>query len=106
MTAVLTLLSTLRERGIKIWSEGEHLRVRATEEALTPQLREQLTQYKSDILDLLRQATLDIPLSLPKLFEHQVKTTPDAIACLSTNDSGENTGALTYTELNTKANRL
>ncbi|MFD5064793.1 amino acid adenylation domain-containing protein [Streptomyces sp. NPDC058394] len=46
------------------------------------------------------------PLSLPEMFEAQVRRTPNATALVFDDDGGRYVRALTYRELNTRANRL
>ena len=50
------LLSELRRRAIQLRAEGSELRCSAPAGALTAELREQLRQYKSDLLALLASA--------------------------------------------------
>jgi len=50
------LLATLRQRDIHLWIDGEHLRCSAPVGALTPDLRNDLQQFKSDLLSFLRSA--------------------------------------------------
>ena len=51
-----TLLSTLRDRDIQVWADGEQLRCNAPPGALTPELREQLRERKHEILHFLHSA--------------------------------------------------
>ena len=63
---VIDFLQNLRTQGVELWVEGEKLRYRGTKEALTPQVFSQIKQYKSEILDILRQngdPTQPYPLS-------------------------------------------
>ena len=53
---VPALLQELRSRGIRIWADGDQLRCTAPTGVLTPELREQLRQRKTDIVDFLRSA--------------------------------------------------
>ena len=52
----INLLSELRRREIKIWAEGDQLRVNAPEGAVTPALRAALLECKQGILALLSSA--------------------------------------------------
>ena len=53
--SVAEFLAELSQRGISIWAEGDQLHYRAARDALTPTLREELSQRKAAILDFLRQ---------------------------------------------------
>ena len=62
------LLAELSNKGIKVWAEGDRLRFRAPEGALTGDLREALVNKKEEILALLRDAetgtaSADIPMA-------------------------------------------
>ena len=62
------LLAELSQRGVKLWADGDQLRIRAPKAILTPELRDSLTEYKAELLSLLRQrnmaaSTTSIPLS-------------------------------------------
>lgn len=65
----LEFLSYLRSLEIRVWAEGEKLRFRAPENALTPALRAELSERKADILSFLTQLTdeavADVPPILP-----------------------------------------
>jgi thioesterase domain-containing protein len=50
---VPALLAELRRREIQVWADGGQLRCAAKAGALTPELREQLREWKNDILKLL-----------------------------------------------------
>ncbi|HEU5199226.1 MAG TPA: hypothetical protein VFU32_06295, partial [Ktedonobacterales bacterium] len=58
--SVAEFLVELSQRGISVWAEGDQLHYRAAKDALTPALREELSQRKAAILAFLRQ-----PPSLP-----------------------------------------
>ena len=49
------LLAELSARGVQLWAEGDHLRLRAPKAALTPELREVLAERKAELLTLLRR---------------------------------------------------
>jgi amino acid adenylation domain-containing protein len=51
---LIEFLQNLSLKGVKLWSEGEHLRVGGSKELLTPAVVESLKQYKAEILQLLR----------------------------------------------------
>ena len=64
---VINFLQDLQAQGVELWVEGDKLKYRSTKEVLTPQVLSQIKQYKSEILDLLRQnaePTEPYPLSL------------------------------------------
>jgi len=44
------LLVELFHRGVKVWADGDQLRVRAPQGALTPELRDSLAVHKQEIL--------------------------------------------------------
>ena len=54
--SVPALLEELRSRDIQIWADGDQLRCTAPTGVLTPELREQLRQRKTDIVEFLRSA--------------------------------------------------
>ena len=47
------LLGELFHRGVKVWADGDQLRVRAPQGALTPELRDSLAVHKQEILSLV-----------------------------------------------------
>ncbi|HWM43385.1 MAG TPA: alpha/beta fold hydrolase [Burkholderiales bacterium] len=49
-------LSELRRREIQVWASGDQLHCTAKPGALTPELRDQLRQWKNDILNVLASA--------------------------------------------------
>ena len=53
----LEFLSYLRGLDIKVWAEGDKLRFRAPESALTPSLRAELGRRKADIIEFFTQTT-------------------------------------------------
>ncbi|HEU4325811.1 MAG TPA: amino acid adenylation domain-containing protein [Roseiflexaceae bacterium] len=55
---VVDLLEELRRRGIQLWAEGDKLRFRAPDQALTPDLRAELAARKAEILAFLHKGTL------------------------------------------------
>ncbi len=52
----LDFLTTLRDRDIQVWADGERLRCNAPAGALTTELRRELQQRKGEILKFLRSA--------------------------------------------------
>lgn len=79
---ISSLLSRFREQGIKIWLEGDQLKVNAPTGVLTPQLRSELKSMKDEIVQFLQEAEqissvstihiqkapegVEIPLSYPQ----------------------------------------
>jgi len=63
MKAMTTLefLSHLRKRDIRLWLDGDRLRFNAPKDAMTPDLRSELTQRKAEVLALLREAGSEGP---------------------------------------------
>ncbi len=49
------LLNELSEDGVKLWVDGEQLRIRANKGIITPEKREMISEYKAEILERLRQ---------------------------------------------------
>ena len=47
------LLADLEQRGVRLWPDGEQLAIRAPKGALTPELRAQLAEHKTEILNRL-----------------------------------------------------
>ncbi|MEZ4868992.1 MAG: condensation domain-containing protein [Caldilineaceae bacterium] len=54
------LFTTLHERGVTLWVEGDRLRSRAPKDAITPALREQIGAQKEAIIQWLRQAQVQV----------------------------------------------
>lgn len=64
---VVNFLQDLKDQGVELWVEGDKLRYRGAKEVLTPKVFSEIKQYKSEILDILRQnaeLTQPYPLSL------------------------------------------
>ncbi len=55
MNDIAIFLAELQEQGIKLWVDGDRLRVNAPQGALTPALTQQLTAHKAAILATLGQ---------------------------------------------------
>ncbi|WP_437760875.1 MBL fold metallo-hydrolase [Sorangium sp. So ce1389] len=53
-TLASELLSDLSQQGVKLWADGDLLRFRAPEGTLTPMHRSMLADFKSELLDVLR----------------------------------------------------
>ena len=53
---VPALLAELRRRDVRLWADGDRLRCTAPAGVLTPELRNQIQQRKTEILELLRSA--------------------------------------------------
>ena len=51
-----TLLSTLRDRGVRLWVEGDRLQCSAPAGALDAETRETLASRKAEVLAFLRKA--------------------------------------------------
>ncbi len=67
MRDLTALLADLSDRGIELWIEGERLRFRAPQGAMTADLREQLGAHKDSVMSSLRERaqadTSQLPLS-------------------------------------------
>jgi aspartate racemase len=63
----LEFLSYLRGLDIRVWVEGDKLRFRAPESALTPSLRAELGKRKADIIEFLSQTTDDVISEAPPM---------------------------------------
>src|SRR5262245_31002756 len=62
----LEFLSYLRSLDVKVWADGDKLRYRARESTLSPSLRMELAQRKSEILRVLNELDLSVqPKRLP-----------------------------------------
>lgn len=67
MKTLNDLLSQLRIKGITLWLEGDRLRYRASEGAMTPDLLAELKNQKSEIIAFLQQVNTASDLSRPPL---------------------------------------
>jgi amino acid adenylation domain-containing protein len=65
--SVFELLSSLNERGVRVWPEGEGLRYSAPKGVLTPDLRARMKQHKAEIIEFLSRAKLDSGPALPPI---------------------------------------
>lgn len=67
---VSELLSTLRSLNAKVWVEGEQLRVSAPKGALVPELRQQISESKAEIIHFLQKSRIEEAapnLSIPRV---------------------------------------
>jgi amino acid adenylation domain-containing protein len=53
---VTELLATLRELDVKVWAEGEQIRVSTPKGTLQPELRQKIKDHKTELLAVLRAA--------------------------------------------------
>ena len=65
------LLNELSEQGVKLWTDGEELRIRANKGVITTEKREMISEYKLEILEQLRQnktaaSTTSLPVIVPQ----------------------------------------
>ena len=65
------LLNELSEQGVKLWTDGEQLRIRANKGVITPEKRELISEYKAEILKQLQQnnvgaSTTSLPVIVPQ----------------------------------------
>ena len=49
------LLNELSEKSVKLWADGEQLRIRAAKGVLTPELQKMISEHKPEIIARLRQ---------------------------------------------------
>ncbi len=61
------ILSELRSRHIRLWEDGGRLRLSAPKGAMTPELEDALSSYKSELLGLLKSANPDEPHSIKRV---------------------------------------
>jgi amino acid adenylation domain-containing protein len=66
-TTTLEFLSYLRGLDIKVWAEGEKLRFRAPESALTAELRAELSSRKAELIEFLTQLTDEAGADVPPI---------------------------------------
>lgn len=52
---ILELIKKVEEKGIQLWLEGEKLKFRAPESAMTDEIRNQLKENKQEIINLLQE---------------------------------------------------
>lgn len=67
MRSIEELLSHLQHLDIHVWVEGEKLRYNAPQGALTPELRVQLKEHKTEILSFLREESGVSQTRLPSI---------------------------------------
>jgi thioester reductase-like protein len=56
---LLPLLQTLHRLDIRLWLDGDTLRCNAPKGAMTPEIKQQLQQYKPDLIALLKGETVE-----------------------------------------------
>lgn len=61
------LLAELAQRGVKLWAEGDQLRIRARKGAINATQRNALREHKAELLLLLRQNSLADSQALPQI---------------------------------------
>src|SRR5215212_1553908 len=59
------LLSYLRDRGVRLWVDGDRLRYSAPGDGLTPELRAQIAERKTEIIAFLQKAQAARPAAPP-----------------------------------------
>ena len=64
---VAALLAELRSRDIQVWADGDRLQCNAPAGALTPELRDQLRQRKSEVMEFL-QGPAELSFSQERLW--------------------------------------
>ncbi|HEX5716983.1 MAG TPA: condensation domain-containing protein, partial [Thermoanaerobaculia bacterium] len=64
-TTIVQLLAGVRDRGVKLWAEGEKLSFSAPQGVLTPELKADLAERKAEILVFLRQGQASAPAAGP-----------------------------------------
>ena len=67
MSAAMNLLARLHRHGVVTWVEGDRLRYRAPSGAIPVELRDELVQHKTEIIDFLQQATRSATPSQPAI---------------------------------------
>ncbi|MDJ0517578.1 MAG: amino acid adenylation domain-containing protein [Trichodesmium sp. MO_231.B1] len=71
MTTINELLNELSEQGVKLWTDGEKLRIRANKGVITPEKQQMISEYKAEILEQLQQnntgaSTTSLPVIVPQ----------------------------------------
>src|SRR5271166_4079004 len=61
----MDLLDSLAKQGVDLWGEGNRLRFRASKEALTEEMRSQLTSHKDSVLAAWRERATQSVVSHP-----------------------------------------
>lgn len=59
--SISAFLTTLIAKGIEVWAEGDRLRVRGPQQALTPTMMDELKVRKADVLEHLRANPQAVP---------------------------------------------
>ena len=60
-------VAELTEQGVKLWAEGEQLRVRAAKGVITPNLRDVLALHKAELVKLLQKQSNASDTSIPQV---------------------------------------
>lgn len=60
-------VAELAQQGVKLWTEDEHLRVRAAKGVLTPDLRDLLALHKAELVKLLQKKSNATDTSIPQV---------------------------------------
>ncbi|MEI2583975.1 non-ribosomal peptide synthetase, partial [Scytonema sp. PRP1] len=60
-------VAELTEQGVKLWTEGEELRVRAAKGVITPDLRDLLALHKAELVKLLQKKSNASDTSIPQI---------------------------------------
>jgi amino acid adenylation domain-containing protein len=63
--SITDLITDLSHRGVRLWLDGDQVRFKAPQGTLTSDLKEQLVQHKSDLLEFLRQVQSSLESSTP-----------------------------------------
>lgn len=71
--SLVELISLLRKLKIKLWVDGDNLRLSAPPDTLTPELRQELAHHKTELIAFLQQATLPLSNTQPSI---QIKPRP------------------------------
>ena len=71
MSNVTELLSTLRQRDVKLWLDGDKLRYRSAKDALCPDLLAQLKSQKPEIISFLKSISAETTTVIPPLVKIQ-----------------------------------
>jgi hypothetical protein len=51
--SLVELISWLRRLEVKLWVDGDNLRLNAPPNTITPELRQELTRHKADLIAFL-----------------------------------------------------
>src|SRR4051794_33866134 len=67
MESVTTLLTDLRKRDVRLWLDEGRLRLSAPKGSLSPELQQQLTQRKAEIISFLEGRQRTVVATAPEL---------------------------------------